>query len=420
MTDSPGERLFGALREALSRRPPRLDHVRVRRAVLEAAAKRTSAERRTRGLRFALAGVGLAAALGVTISLLGPDATTFRVAEHSGRVGEVLEAAPSRPLAVTFSEGTQVSLRAGSRGRVSRLDAHGARVELERGTVAADVAHRPGSDWTFSAGPFEVHVLGTQLEVAWDPKTEQFELKVARGAVRVRGPVIHGGQDVRDGQICRVDLKRQVMELGVTELRKAAPTGDRNAAAEPGAIALPSASAPADVAGSALPMPVASTGGAVEPPKPSWLLLAQVGKPREALAAAERAGLGVIYSSASAESLLELARAARLAGRPDIERAALLACRKRAPGQAAAAQAAYLLGRASGPREAAAWFAAYLQDQPKGLLAREASGRLLESHVAAKNQAGAERAASQYLAAYPSGPHATMARQVLGGGDGDK
>lgn len=417
MTHLPGERLFGALREALSRRPPRFDHSRVRRGVLEAAADRTSPQRRTRGSRFALAAIGLAAALAVTISLLGPSATTFRVAEHSGRVGEVLEAESSRALAVSFSEGTQVSLRAGSRGRVSRLDAHGARIELERGTVAADVVHRPGSSWTFSAGPFEVHVLGTQLEVAWDPGAEQFELKVARGAVRVRGPVIQGGQELRSGQICRVDLKRQVMELG-----KESAAGDRNARGRPGPepVAVPSASAPADATGSALPVPVPSTGEAVEAAKPSWLLLAQVGKPREAVAAADRAGLGVIYGSASAESLLELARAARLAGRQDIERAALLACRKRAPGQAAAAQAAYLLGRASSPREAAAWFAAYLQDQPRGLLAREASGRLLESHVAAKDHAGAVRAASQYLATYPSGPHAAMARQVLGVGDGDK
>jgi hypothetical protein len=115
----------------------------------------------------------------------------------------------------------------------------------------------------------------------------------------------------------------------------------------------------------------------------------------------------------SAEELLEEARAARMAGRSDLERAALLACRKRAPGQPAAAQAAYLLGRASPPGEATAWFETYLREMPRGLLAREAAGRLIETYNATGNVAAAQSAASRYLARYPKGPHAAMARQLL-------
>jgi len=134
------------------------------------------------------------------------------------------------------------------------------------------------------------------------------------------------------------------------------------------------------------------------------------------VAAAERSGLDGIYAGASAESLLELARAARLVGRADVERSALLACRRRAPGQPAAAQAAYLLGRASPSAEAVSWFETYLREQPSGLLAREASGRLLESYLAMGDHTGATRAAARYLAAYADGPHASMARRTLRSG----
>jgi len=152
------------------------------------------------------------------------------------------------------------------------------------------------------------------------------------------------------------------------------------------------------------------------PARVSWAVLARAGNPRDAVAAAERAGLQDIYASASAESLLDLARAARLAGRADVERSALLACRTRAPGQPTAAQAAYLLGRATPPSEAVSWFETYLNEQPSGLLAREASGRLLESSLATGDPSSAARAAARYLAAYPEGPHASLARRTLRSG----
>jgi TolA-binding protein len=78
-----------------------------------------------------------------------------------------------------------------------------------------------------------------------------------------------------------------------------------------------------------------------------------------------------------------------------------------------------MLGRASPSAEAVNWFELYLREQPRGLLAREASGRVIESHLAMRNGSGAKRAASRYLAAYPDGPHASMARQALGSSQGN-
>jgi TolA-binding protein len=406
-----GEPLFTAIKEALSRTVPEFDQVRVGRRVREAyAASRTPARSRTayQWAFAAFAGVALVCVLSVIIAVRRFAPTTFEVAGRAGSVGSSLEAQPSQPLPLIFSEGSRVLLSAGSRGRVSEVTANGARVELERGSVSAEVVHRKNTQWTFVAGPFEVAVLGTRLGVSWAPQARQFELTVTSGAVRVRGPLIAGGREVRTGQVFRIDLERGVAELGneASPATVASPALIAQSASVEAPVALPSAPAASASIG-------VTSGAGAEPQKPAWVTLAEAGRHRDAVAAAERAGLPSVYSSSSSESLLELARAARHSGHPDVERAALLACRKRGRGQSAA-QAAYLLGRASAPTEAVTWFETYIHEQPRGMLAREAAGRLIESYVASRNTSGAKQAAAKYLAEYPNGPHASMARQVLG------
>jgi TolA-binding protein len=401
VSERDGERLFEAWRAAASRSLPAFDHAGVRRRVLASRAA-GSARALPVAYRLTLAGVALAVGVVLVVALRWPAPATFQVAGRKGEIGSWLDARAGQNLPLSFSEGTRVSLAAGSRGRVASIFTGGARIELEHGSVTALVTHRRGTDWTFGAGPFEVSVLGTELNVSWLPETGKFELSVARGSVLLHGPLIVGAQEVRAGQVCRVDLSRRLMELG------------RITADQASALPEPPTPPPAASAVSEPAPPEAAASATAEAAAGSWLLLSQAGKPRDALVAAERAGLPGIYRGATAESLLELAGAARLAGRPDVERAALLACRKRAAGLGPAAQAAYLLGRASAGAEAAKWFETYLREQPRGLLAREASGRLIESHGAAGNTSAAAQAASRYLAAYPDGPHASMARRTLG------
>ena len=372
MTDER-ERLFKAWGEALSRTMPKLDPG-VRQRVLAAHAQgRPSAF--PAPYRWALGGFATACAVVLAVLMLpqAPAAPSFQVAGQNGAVGAWLTAEHAQPLPLRFSEGTRVLLGRGSRGRVSAVTRGGAHIELRRGSVDAEVAHLPGANWSFGAGPFEVTVTGTHLDVSWQPDTGKFELSVTSGSVLVKGPFIQGLQAVQAGQVCRVDVARGLMELGQMMAERTPSSEDTTAPSTPSA-------SPPTSAGESRPTSAA-------PPS----------APR----------------ATSAEALLEAARAARLAGRPDEERAALLACRKRAPGQPAAAQAAYLLGRASAAAEAAQWFDTYLREQPGGLLAREAAGRLIESYRASGNNAAALAAASRYLARYPNGPHASLARQAL-------
>lgn len=381
------ERLFKAWGDALSRTTPE-PNPQLRQRVLAAYARQARPSVLPHRYRWALAAAALAVALLVLGRLRTPAVPSFAVAGQPAAVGAWLTAEGTRPLSLHFSEGTRVSLSQGSRGRVSRVTQGGARIELASGQVDAEVAHLTGANWTFGAGPFEVVVTGTHLDVAWAPDTGKFELSVSSGSVLVQGPFIQGPQAVRAGQVCRVDIGRRLMELGQIGApqvgsSRATVEGPTKPEALPPTAAEP-VTAELITAVPSAAEPSTAPPGSASPPRP-----------------------------ASAEALLEAARAARLAGRPEEERAALLACRKRAPGQAPAAQAAYLLGRASGGAEAAQWFEAYLREQPQGLLAREAAGRLVESYRAAGNANAAQTAAARYLARYPHGPHASLARQAL-------
>ena len=372
MSDLERDRLYREWANAASRTTPELD-AGVRQRVLSAYAARVPPRAFPAPYRWAVGGFAMAVVAAVVWMVLVPAAPSFQVAGRAGQAGTWLDAPATREVALRFSDGTLVSLGKSSRGRVTRVTRGGARIELGNGSFDAEVAHLPGAEWTFGAGPFQVAVTGTHLNVLWAPGTGKFELSVSRGSVLVQGPFIVGAQEVRAGQVCRVDLNRHLMELGQITAEQAPGTIEvTTPAATPSA--LDATPAPALVA------PQASAGSA---------------------------------RAATAESLLDDARAARLAGHPDLERSLLLACRKRAKGQPAASQAAYLLGRASAAGDAAQWFETYLREEPQGLLAREAAGRLIESYRAAGNAPAAKGAASRYLARYPNGPHAALARQAL-------
>lgn len=402
MLDDGKDRLVGAWIAAFDGERPELDRVRVRTRLL---ARLDAHHPRSLATRWAYGGFAVAAIVVATL-VIGKSSwwstPTFTVAGQHGEVGEWLATSETEQLPLDFSEGTHVAIAAGSRARVEEVNRHGARVVIERGALSAHVTHRSDTAWHFGAGPFDVLVVGTSLSVNWDPSTGMFELGVQRGSVVVSGPLIKAAQEVRAGERCRVDLTHNAMLL--EEVAKALPppadvnTPPANVAASPDAVDTTPPGA------NRVGTPALGSG---------WVALARDGKYGEAVTAAERSGFARIYQGAPAEDLLELARSARLAGRTDVEHDALLACRQHYKGQPTAAKAAYLLGRAAAPEAAAQWFETYLREQPAGVLSREAAGRLIESHQRAGNVAGARDAAARYLASYPDGPQAAIARSVL-------
>ncbi len=341
-----------------------------------------------------------------------------------GTLGAWIAAGP-RATSVRFSEGTLVTLEPGARARVTGADAYGATMLVERGRAHAKVVHVGSStSWLVHAGPFDVNVVGTEFDVAWDPTKEVFDIRVTEGRVIVRGPLLDTGRSLSASEVLRVDVHHKSSEVRVESPE--APRVDNTAAhetptrnedtpapkAEPVA---PESVAPESVA----PESVAPENGiAVSSEKPliipAWQKLAAAGKHREALEAAEQAGFEHILANSTAAVLLELADEARFAGSPSRARQALI----RARDLGARGRSAFLLGKIAAdhehsPAEAITWLQRYLEESPSGGLAEQALGRIVEIEDKLGHREQARKAASSYLQRYPGGAYETLARGVV-------
>jgi hypothetical protein len=313
-------------------------------------------------------------------------ALSFRVAGKAGRE-DMWIAAPARSdLSLDFSDGSSVILDAEARARVMERSQHGARILLERGTLRARITHREGTRWRVDAGPFQVHVVGTAFELSW--RDERFVLQLHDGAVRVVGPTLPAARNIVAGERLYVDLGR-------------APTAGPTAEPVPQVTALKTQAA------------------GVARPLSTWRRLAAAGAHRQAFRALISEGFEALLRAGGASDLALAGDVARFAQHPAQARAALIALRARFPATPLAAEAAFGLGRLvfeqpGSAAEAARWFDVYLQEEPRGAFAREATGRLIECHVQLQHAERAERAAREYLVLFPDGPHAGLARALLG------
>lgn len=341
---------------------------------------------------------------------------SFRVDGNHGDVDAWLAAPPHQSVFVDFSDGTGLRIEESSRARVTGVGPHGAKVSLESGALHAEVTHSRKSEWTFSAGPLAVRVIGTKFDLHWEASREQFSITVIEGAVGVSGAIAGTERPVRAGETLSISLRDRHLELtNTTPAIESSPS-----------LAPIAAATATTVATSQVAYEGSNQGGSTSNAKDvastirtaRWRELASRGQLREAYAAVEAIGFPETCQSASSSELLLLGDAARLAGRPDRANLALLALRQRYPTDGRRAAAAFSLGKIAFDQlhsyaVAASWFSKCLSEQPAGGFAREAAGRLIEANRAAGNAAAAESAARSYLVRYPSGPHADLAKSLL-------
>jgi ferric-dicitrate binding protein FerR (iron transport regulator)/TolA-binding protein len=398
------------------------------------AARRRAARRR--------AGVVLAVAAALAacwlVMVRRPASLTLAVGpsqQASANIGAWLAAPASAELPLAFSDGTRLVLAPGGRARIARVDADGADLVLERGRGHANVVHRDTSRWTVIAGPFEVHVTGTEFNVGWDPATEELDVTLERGGVTITGCAVDRrvvvGESIR--AICK-DAHAEVRTVASVVSTTPVVIGETDAAppSEPSTTtALPPPSVPLRAAasegippGSDRDASAAAIATTASVAAPAWRELAMAGKYKEATDLALAADFARECENATPEDLLLLADAARFAGHMDRANEALVALRRRFPSDARASVAAFQLGRlafdqAHAYAKATEWFETYLREAPAGPLAREASGRLIEAKARAGDAAGARRAAQRYLDVYPTGPHADIAHALVAGSAAD-
>jgi len=323
------------------------------------------------------------------------------------------------------------------------------------------VVHRDETRWTVEAGPFVVNVIGTRFQVRWEPGDEAFGLEVHEGTVRLSGPSGTRTVTQSDGAV-RVGLRPSlptpttpalaapVEEETVTEPRPAriierpeprttasfdvAPVHSEARVATPdtpsyrppsGSLQLKLPPKTPDAASD--PQPAAEPEVATEAelesaareaptPEPAWKELVAQGKYREMLSSLSPAQLEEAMWQGDERDVVNIAAAARRSG-DGRTRYMYSVVRARFTGTDAAANAAFMIARMEfhekAPHAAAGWLEIYLRERPEGRFSREAAGRLVEAYLQSEDPRKAKAAAERYLARYPNGPHAALARSVL-------
>ena len=396
------------------------DRERGRARLLESV---TAKPRRWPAAILAAAAIGFAAAL--LLWLREPRPLEFHVGASGtrGQPGKPLAAPVNAPLRLDFSDGSELELSSNSRGRVVRTDPRGATVRVEHGALRASVTHRNDSQWQVQIGPFFVDVVGTRFDTAWHAETQRFSLSLHEGSVAVSGPVAGTKRMVSAGETLSISCLNG--ELALVNTRAETSRGKKSELGGPSVPdatgLIPKPTPPAKPRAVPAPAWSASSPPAHEaapaPTVPDFRLLAREHEYARALEAAELGGFETLCRTANATDLLLLGDAARLSGKPSRAAQAYRAVRERFGGSSSA-QAAFLLGRLafesrSAYGEAAHYFALTLLEQPSGPFARDAAGRLIESLDRSGDVTGARAAAERYLARYPDGPHASLARTLL-------
>ncbi|HEY2903989.1 MAG TPA: FecR family protein [Polyangia bacterium] len=329
-------------------------------------------------------------------------------AGRPGLVGDWIATSAEETLPLRFSDGSLLDLAPSSQASVTEASVVGATIDLASGSAEVHVVHRRATRWRMTAGPFSVVVVGTRFRLSWRAEDQVLELEMQEGAVTVFGPSLKP-----DGRrLIASEFLRVARSDWSADRASQSPSAVQAVRTPPSTSVAPPIKRKVESSPVGKPALIRS-----DESRPSWRKLALAERYADALAAAQAENIESICRRASSADLLLLANSAYFAGATERADQAFGFVRSRFPGTDAAAVAAFSLGRSAYDRQrkfsdAVRWFAAYLTESPHGALSREAAGRLIEAKRAAGDGAGAREAALHYLARYPNGPHASLARSL--------
>lgn len=299
-----------------------------------------------------------------------------------------------------FTDESAVVVDANSVVDVEIAGDHAALVRLLSGKLRVGVKHHEDTAWRFLAGPYEVRVIGTRFDLAWEPASESFSVAMSEGRVRVLGP----------GRLDRYLLAGERLELKadrrVAEVESATPSPKvSDTKAESAALDR----APARHATAARKAEVAAG--------PDWTSLVSTGRFTEVVESAEAIGVDAVLAGHGPADLRALASAARYSGHTPLALRAWTTLRQRFGGHDAGRQAAFFLGRTYDEQGKSALALRslndYLRESPSGVYAAEALGRRMALLQRLEGGESARSVAAEYLNRFPKGSYAQMARGLL-------
>jgi transmembrane sensor len=424
------DKLFMAVREAQDQ-AMRLDDphelARARARLLQAVDRVqaeprpvTTAPGRSLAWRWGIGTVVAAAcSFAVMFSMSSDPALEFEVdgVELASSDSRIISDDEARTL--SFSDSTNIELAPGSSMFVDDLRSNGANVVLERGEVSLSVHHEDDTSWQVSAGPYSVHVTGTQFSVEWEPGSEYLAVEVDEGSVRIEGPegaIAHlraGDSLVRERGKATIEPE----QLGIVEPEPS--ESDPIASHTQPDVGTDSIDEARDAAEPAI-ADKSDKPAETKDKAPHWTSYFDDADYAAAwqLLSEQPGGIHSEAERANANTLLDLADVARFTKHHKDASELLEQLRVRFPGSDEAGEAAFTLGRIAADRgslaKAASHFEQYLDERPTGSLVDDALGRLMDSYEALGQTDDAKATAERYLARFPKGPHAGKAQKILG------
>jgi TolA-binding protein len=383
---------------------------------LERTLARKSVQRRrvrvARWLAVAAAALGVVAVM----FLRRERVLTFEVT-HARVSGEGYIVSEASDATVRFSDQSELGMESGTRLRVDRLEVRGARMMLEGGLVHAHIRPRPEATWSIDAGPYVVHVTGTEFDLAWDVDAQTLDVRLLKGRVTIQGPMASGNIYMEAGQHLVANARDGSLSINERITPASAVAGVENADPKGGVQSgLSSASrseGSAIASHAAGPSKTAPSTGL----GPSWTARVAQGNFQGVIDDAERRGIERTLAEGSLADLAALADAARYGRRRDIARRTLIAERMRYPESVRAQDAAFFLGdlaqSSSDDTASLDWNETYLRESPNGAYASQALGRKIMIIQRLRGTDEARPLATDYLQRFPDGPYASYARKLL-------
>jgi ferric-dicitrate binding protein FerR (iron transport regulator) len=205
--------------------------------------RRRSSRHRPRWLLAAAALIILAGAGGLAWKRHGAARIAYEVSGGLVSDSGYVRSTGSSGARLIFTDGTRIDLQDGARARIASADAHGARVAIENGHAALNVARTPSGRWFVDAGPFVIQVTGTQFDVDWSSYDDTLSVDLHEGSLMVSGPPAPAGVLLRAGQRLTAHegrLSIEALEMAVQVAEVPAPPLDPPPSPDPAAsTALP-------------------------------------------------------------------------------------------------------------------------------------------------------------------------------------
>jgi ferric-dicitrate binding protein FerR (iron transport regulator) len=138
--------------------------------------------------RVAIIAVALAVAAAALLMLGFRADSQLNYELRGGHAADGVIVAERGEATVALSDGSSILAENRTKFSVDVVGRNAALTRLVVGKLHVRVAHNDDTSYRFLAGPYEVRVVGTELDLAWDPHGAGLSLSMSKGEVRLVEP----------------------------------------------------------------------------------------------------------------------------------------------------------------------------------------------------------------------------------------